>query len=453
MFSPKKRNAGLAGRLMNKSLQQATFIVFALIAACQARAANLLPDKTDGACEPSITNITVTKANCEKDNGVISVTAKGEGLLVYSLDGDDFQSSPVFSGLYAKTYRLFVKSGQGCVVTRDVVVEKLWKPSFVMAVILNPCEFEDKDFSATAMGGYGSITYALDDGPFQEMGFFPDLPRGEYRLRARDSVGCEIVMDIKIPEKKEEVVMQAVDVQHARCDGEVGNVTLAATGSGVLQYSLDGQNYGPSTNFPLVPPGDYQVFVKDERGCIDSRNIVVGRSPAPQFLEIIEKNASCKGDDGAVAIHATGSGPLSYSIDGVSYVSDTVFTGLTPLIQTVYIRDTAGCDVARSIIIEKDCLEAIYIPTAFSPDSDGKNEVMDMKFSGGALKIRYFRLFNRWGSVIASSANQSVESGYALWNGIHNGKKIEPGTYPYELMVEFGNGFTRVIRNSVLVLR
>ncbi|WAC12498.1 T9SS type B sorting domain-containing protein [Dyadobacter pollutisoli] len=438
---------------MNTLLLRVTFIIIALIAAFPARGANLLRDKIDMACEPSITNIAVTKANCEKDNGVISVTAKGEGPLVYSLDGDSFQSSPVFSGLYAKTYRLLVKSGQGCVVTRDVVVEKLWKPSFVTAVILNPCEFEDKDFGATAMGGYGPITYALDDGPFQEMGFFPDLPGGEYTLRARDSVGCEIVMEIKIPEKKEGVVMQDADVLHARCGGEFGSVTLAATGGSKLQYSLDGQNYGPSPNFPRVPPGAYEVFVKDERGCTDSRNIVIGKSSAPQFLEIIETNASCKGDDGTVAIYAIGSGPLSFSIDAVTYLSDTVFTGLTPLVQTVYMRDTAGCDVARSIMIEKDCLEAIYIPTAFSPDSDGKNEVMDMKFLGGALKIRYFRLFNRWGNVIASSASQNVESGYTLWNGIHNGNEVQPGTYPYELMVEFANGFTRVIRNSVLVLR
>src|SRR5687768_15913585 len=108
---------------MSAILQQVTFIVFALITAFPARGANPSRDKIDMACEPAITNIAVTKANCEKDNGVISVTAKGEGPLVYSLNGDDFQSSPVFSGLYAKTYRLFVKSRQGCVVTRDVVVE------------------------------------------------------------------------------------------------------------------------------------------------------------------------------------------------------------------------------------------------------------------------------------------------------------------------------------------
>ena len=438
---------------MNTLLQQITCIFFVLTTAFPACGANLLRDKNGMACEPTITNIAVTKANCEKNNGVISVTAKGDGPPVYSLNGYDFQSSPVFSELYPKTYRVFVKSGQGCVVTRDVVVEKLWKPSFLMAVILNPCELENKDFSATAVGGYGPITYALDDGPFQETGFFPDLPVGEYKLRARDSVGCETTMDIKIPEKKEEVVLHAADVEHARCGGEVGSVTLTATGSGMLQYSLDGQNYGQSPNFLHVRPGAYEVFVKDETGCTDSRKIEIGKSPAPKFLEIIETNASCKGDDGAVAIHAVGSGPLIYSIDALNYVSDSVFTGLTPLTQTVYMRDTAGCDVAHSITIEKDCLENVYIPSAFSPDSNGKNEVMDMKFSGGSLKIRHFRLFNRWGDLISSSADQSVESGYALWNGIHNGNKVQPGTYPYELMVEFDNGLTRVIRDSVLVLR
>lgn len=403
--------------------------------------------------DPTISDVKVTHANCDQDNGIISVTAEGEGPLMYSLDNGTFQSSPVFTGLYAKTFLLSVKSQRGCLVTREISVEKKWRQSFVMAVVLNPCTSGNKDFSALALGGYGPITYALDEGPFQKSGLFANLESGGYTLRARDSVGCEISMDIKIPDKSEAVKLQRVDIEHARCGAEFGGVTLIATGSGQMQYSLDGQNYLSSPIFTRVPPGAYEVFVKGEGGCVDSRKIVIGQAPAPEFLEIIETNATCKGDDGSVVIYAVGSGPLLYSIDAVNYVRDTVFTGLSPLTQTVYVRDTAGCDAAHSIYIEKDCQEKVHIPSAFSPDSDGRNEVMDMKFSDASLKIRYFRVFNRWGTVIANRTDQMVESGFALWDGSFKGDKVQPGTYPYELLVEFDNGSKRLIRDAVLLLR
>ncbi len=402
--------------------------------------------------DPVIANVVVTHASCSNDNGTISVTALGEGL-TYSLDNGVFQTSPSFSSLYSKTFQLTVKSATGCLATREVEIQKKSIPSFVMVVILNPCEFEDKDLSAVALGGYGTITYALDEGPFQQSGLFSDLKSGSYTLRAKDSLGCEISMETTVPDKNQAVKLHDVDVEHARCGGEFGLVTLLATGSGQLQYSLDGADYVDSPNFSSVLPGAYTAFVRDGAGCTDSTEIIIGKTPAPRILEVIASNASCREDDGAVVIHANGSGPLLFSVDAVNYVTDTVFTGLSPLVQTVYVKDTAGCDVARSVIIGRDCLDNVYIPAAFSPDQDGTNEVMEVKFSVASVKITAFRLFNRWGNVITSTTNKTVQSGAALWDGLYHGTRAQPGVYPYQLDIEFDNGQKQSVRNSILLMR
>jgi gliding motility-associated-like protein len=355
--------------------------------------------------------------------------------------------------LHAKTFELTVKSVGGCLATQEVKVERKSVPSFVMAVIVNPCEPGDKDFSAFALGGYGEITYALDNGPFQRSGLFSDLKSGSYKLRARDSSGCETSMEVTVPDKNQAVALHGVAIEHAKCGGEFGALTLSATGSGQLQYSLDGTNYVSSPSFSSVIPGARTVFVKDGAGCTDSTEINVIKRPAPKILEVIESDASCNGNDGALIIHATGSGPLFFSVDAVNYVTDTVFTGLSPLVQTVYLKDTAGCSAARSVIIGRDCLDNVYIPTAFSPDRDGINEVMEIKFSVSSVKITSFRLFNRWGNVIASVTNKVVQSGVALWDGSYKGDKAQPGAYPYELNIEFENGKKGSIRNTIMLMR
>ncbi|MCF0072920.1 gliding motility-associated C-terminal domain-containing protein [Dyadobacter sp. CY261] len=403
--------------------------------------------------EPSITNLQVTHTSCDQDNGIISVTATGDGPMTDSLDNGMFQSVSVFPGLYAKTYQLTVKSGAGCPVSREVTVEKRTRPTFLMVVATNSCTSESGGILAQAQGGYGPLTYALDNQPFRESGVFSDLQSGEYMLRAKDSLGCEISMAVKVADKNDAVVLQEVEIEHARCGAEFGGFTVIATGTGELQYSLDGENYVTSPNFSYVTPGAYEVFVKDPGGCMASKKIVIGKAPAPEFLNIIEYNASCKGNDGAISIHAIGNGPLLFSIDAINFVPDTVFNGLSPLVQTVYMVDTAGCHVARSLYIREICLENVYIPTAFSPDFDGKNEVMELKFATGKLRIRHFRLFNRWGTVVASRSDQTVESGYALWDGFYKGDRAQPGAYPYELTVEFDDGRTRVIRDTILLLR
>ncbi|WP_031530192.1 T9SS type B sorting domain-containing protein [Dyadobacter crusticola] len=403
--------------------------------------------------EAKITDVQLTDANCGKDNGIIAVKATGAAPVTYSIDNDAFQASPVFQGLYPKTYKITAKTAAGCTDTRQVTIGKRFTPTFREIHTLNPCEAGSSGIGAVAQGGYDHFSYALDDGPFQEKGYFPDLPGGEYLVRAKDSVGCEVSLMVRVPDAAERgVTLQDVEVQHGNCGSQFGSVSIIASATGLLSYSLDGITYESSPFFHEVEPGTYTASVKNQDGCVATKEIVVRTVPAPEFRQVIEKSASCGENDGSLTIHAIGSGPLTYSIDGINFTDDTVFTSLSPGHNTVNVKDTTGCIVGRSYSIGQDCFEQVFIPNAFTPDTDGKNEAMNMKFSGSALKIKSFRLYNRWGSVVAFRRDQTVESGYALWDGFYKGTRVQPGIYPYELMIEFDNGRTQVIRNTITLL-
>ena len=66
------------------------------------------------------------------------------------------------------------------------------------------------------------------------------------------------------------------------------------------------------------------------------------------------------------------------------------------------------------------------VPTAFSPNGDGVNDVfrpVGMKFQN----LVEFRVYNRWGQRVYSFANPNDK-----WNGkLNNGNEASEGTYYY----------------------
>jgi gliding motility-associated-like protein len=75
----------------------------------------------------------------------------------------------------------------------------------------------------------------------------------------------------------------------------------------------------------------------------------------------------------------------------------------------------------------------IFVPTAFTPNGDGRNEIV-APVAVGLTKIDYFRIFNRWGQLVF----QTTVNGKG-WDGKIGGK--DQGTATYVWIVK-GTDFT-----------
>lgn len=65
------------------------------------------------------------------DIGSITLKANGgNGSITYSLDGEDFQSSPVFTGLPADNYTVTARDELGCETNLDVQIQQVLPVSF-----------------------------------------------------------------------------------------------------------------------------------------------------------------------------------------------------------------------------------------------------------------------------------------------------------------------------------
>ncbi|MFN5629886.1 MAG: gliding motility-associated C-terminal domain-containing protein, partial [Bacteroidota bacterium] len=76
------------------------------------------------------------------------------------------------------------------------------------------------------------------------------------------------------------------------------------------------------------------------------------------------------------------------------------------------------------IEVEIDVNE-IFVPDAFSPNSDGIN---DKVFVRGSIREFSFSVFNRWGEQVFRTQNQSQG-----WDGSYRGKELDTGVFVYYL--------------------
>jgi gliding motility-associated-like protein len=90
-----------------------------------------------------------------------------------------------------------------------------------------------------------------------------------------------------------------------------------------------------------------------------------------------------------------------------------VLTAYTPL----------GCATTDTVYLKALKGPAIYVPNAFTPNGDGRNDKFRF-IPVGMKEIYYFRIFNRYGQLMYQS--KTMQPG---WDGTVNGKPAPAGSY------------------------
>jgi gliding motility-associated-like protein len=107
----------------------------------------------------------------------------------------------------------------------------------------------------------------------------------------------------------------------------------------------------------------------------------------------------------------------------------------------------AGCNDSTSIKVYVDFDNTDYIPTAFTPNGDGKNDKFHpVKFK--FQKLVEMRIYNRWGQILFQSSNP--EDG---WDGTFNGVPQDMGAYSYEIIAAHADGSQKVYKGTVTLIR
>jgi len=219
------------------------------------------------------------------------------------------------------------------------------------------------------------------------------------------------------------------------CTGEC--ITLMNTSTGgqpqTLQWQIPGAIPSSATgDFPqfcFPVPGNYTVFVKVSNKwgqdstvinnyihVVDTPNVIGIRDTAINF-----------GD--CVTLYGTQASYYSWSGPGINC---TGCTSITPCVNETTNFYVTGYNSKRcksvdtvTVRVKSDCGE-MFIPSAFSPNGDGQNDVLYVR--GRCLKNFTFQIFNRWGELVFETTDKNVG-----WDGTQNGQPLNTGVFVYKL--------------------
>lgn len=159
----------------------------------------------DGDCElegPSLTIADSSQASkCGVPDGTITVSVTGgKEPYLFSINGGEQQSSPIFSNITSNLYSVTVTDKNGCTAQIENIL--IGVEDFDAHFDIQP------DDQCLTGGGSVTITVNETDGPYQfsfdEAGFTTDstiagLKHGEHLVEIQDNEGCNVKMKFTIP--------------------------------------------------------------------------------------------------------------------------------------------------------------------------------------------------------------------------------------------------------------
>ncbi|MCF8460719.1 MAG: PKD domain-containing protein [Flavobacteriales bacterium] len=200
---------------------------------------------------------------------------------------------------------------------------------------------------------------------------------------------------------------------------------------------------------------DVTLYVTSVNGCVDSLSqlelITVHPVPQAKFSTDPEKLASIVNplflftdlstENVSTWSWAFGDGQISSDQNPEHTYPDTGTYVITLIVNTDF-----GCTDRVSYIVKVEPYFSFYIPSAFTPNGDGRNESF---FGAGEHLTEYnMQIFNRWGEMIFESNEQDFH-----WDGSYKGAQVEAGQYVYRFVVLDWDGNQHQYTGGVNLLR
>ena len=308
-----------------------------------------------------------------------------------------------------------IASAFGCRDTAAQTVNVLESPVFSLGQDTSLCEGD----SLLLSSGLSSSTYALEWQDGSPDSIFLATASGIYFLSASNSIGCSRADSILVT--FEPLPHVALGEDTVLCGGRT-LLLQAQTDAAQPVYSW---NTGAASAF-LTATADsaYTLAITDAAtGCQGQDSIFIGHAEAP-LVRFPADTTFCPGELLVLAVQPLNNEVLEYRWEDDA--SEQNLTVMAPGSYSIQVSNGA-CDTSATIVVlPGDCRTSLFVPNAFSPNGDGRNDYF-LPF-GPDIELQRLRIFNRWGSLLYDE-----EGGGARWDGTIGGEKAPSGAYVFLL--------------------
>lgn len=204
------------------------------------------------------------------------------------------------------------------------------------------------------------------------------------------------------------------------CTDSGDSAVLSVNSTTFIQWFGDGRlvNGSNQSSYRVQRTGSYYARLTNRDGCTLNTEVkkIVIDDPKPGITypvqyAIINLPLTLKARDfGDTVLWSPG-----IWLD-VRNVVKPVFKGTAEQQYFIEIKTMSGCVTVDTQLVKTIKNADIYVPNAFTPNRDGKNDFLHPVLRG-IKEMRYFRVYNRWGQLLYESSKD-----YPGWDGTLGGK-------------------------------
>ncbi|MDR2835764.1 MAG: gliding motility-associated C-terminal domain-containing protein [Bacteroidales bacterium] len=389
-------------------------------------------------------------------DGSVSVQAYlGTPPYSYVWENDLNESHTNFvSNLCAGTYMVTVLDAENCVFHQFVSIsqpDSLYATITVMSPI--KCFGETGNIEVEGHGGTTDYTYLWNDNSTNP--YMNNITEGFYYVTITDSHGCTFNSSFELTQP--EILDFTSTLTNMLCDNNCNGLIQTYPFGGTVPYHYNWSNQANTSGIYHLCNGNYSVIITDNNGCSLSKDfIIINLHHVPDLG--VSENLSEIYEGQSVNLLAFSSETGSYLWDNPSVLNNykiptPIATLHSETLFEVIFVSSEGCyntDTIRVKVKEIICKDPyIFVPNAFTPDGDGKNDTFRPYYPTTMIKESYFAVYDRWGKIIYESNNLQDEG----WDGTFKGKKLTTDVYAFYLHAICINGEEYNHKGNVTLLR
>lgn len=371
-------------------------------------------------------------------------------------DGESATSNPVthrYTDKAGPTYPTLILSdstGECTVGIKDTVYIKEMIALIGVTDTVG-CEPLLVNFSDNSLNTSRSFWKLYDGNTNTLSNFNRTFSAGTYPIQLiTEGLGCFDTTAINLKVFPKPRIQIAADT--AICEGD--SVQLFGNGAPNYKWQPSDGLSNPLIPNPMASPfksTNYKLTIKDSNECetTDSLLLIVYNRPVitlePDSLIYLGEKISIVKENNRANVIYSWKPPKGLSCD------DCPDPIAKPLVSTWYYlktTDLKGCfEITDSIFIDVYDGFTAELPTAFSPNGDGNNDIIYVK-GWGIKELLIYQIYNRWGELIFESNNLEVG-----WDGTYKGQPQAMDTYIYVIKALGYNGQVIEKKGNITLLR
>ncbi|OJV54648.1 MAG: hypothetical protein BGO31_06675 [Bacteroidetes bacterium 43-16] len=196
---------------------------------------------------------------------------------------------------------------------------------------------------------------------------------------------------------------------------------------------------------------EYTITLRSgtSKGCEDTatRKIIV-----PRFIPFAGNDTTViKGH----TFNMNGSGGVQYQWTPTTYLADPTdpktpitITEVGEFAYNLHVVSETLCEGNDSVRIRVAERPYFIVPSAFSPNGDGNNDVI-RPLGAGYPYLTYFKIYNRWGQLVFQMFNSETGG----WDGTFRGKMCDPGVYFWHARALNLEGVEEEFKGDITLIR